>query len=153
MREIGFALLLGFGGTIAAALYTFFIGFAGLPGALLTTAAAKRRGDSVTPLWGLFLTMAGQLYASLAFVALVIQFTDNRLREAAGFGKWFAWTVAFFVAVAPVGIALKDAARSRRRNIQHSAMAFAAPLTVIGFFLFSFFPAIMNAGWGWVPGL
>lgn len=42
MRVIGFTLLFGFGGFIAAVFYTFVIGFAGVPGALLSTAAAKR---------------------------------------------------------------------------------------------------------------
>lgn len=151
MREIGFALLFGFGGIFAAAVYTFVIGFAGVPGALLSSAAAKRSRDGITPVWGMFLTVAGQLYASLVFVTLVIHFVESRLSGAAGLGKWVAWCVVFFVAFAPSAIALKDATRAERRNVQHSAMTFTAPLTAIGFFLFKLFPPIMNAGWGWVP--
>lgn len=151
MREIGFAVLFGFGGIIAAVFYTFVVGFAGVPGALLSSAATKRSGGEATPVWGIFLTVAGQLYASLVFVALVIHFVEARLSGAAKFGKWLVWGVAFFVAVAPAMLAIKDAARAERRNIQHSATAFTAPITVIGFFLFKLCPAIMNAGWGWVP--
>jgi len=151
MREIGFAILFGFGGIFAAAVYTFVIGFAGAPGALLSSAAVKRSRDGITPVWGLFLTLAGQLYASLVFVTLVIHFVEARLSSAIGMGKWVAWSVAFFVAVAPSAIALKDAVRAERRNVQHSATTLTAPLTAIGFFLFKLFPVIMNAGWGWVP--
>ena len=151
MREIGFAVLFGFGGVLVAAFYTFVIGFAGIPGAFLSTAAAKRSSDGITPVWGVFLTVAGQLYASLVYVTLVIHFVEARLSSAVGLGKWIAWGVAFFVAVAPAMFALKDAARVERRNVQHSATTFTAPLTVIGFFLFRLVPAIMNTGWGWVP--
>jgi len=151
MREIGFALLLGFGGIVAGVFWTYIIGFAGLPGALLSSAAAKRSSDGITPVWGLFLTVAGQLYVSLLFVTLVIHFVDARLSGAVAFGDWVVWGVAFVVAVAPPAIALKDAVRTERRNVEHSATTFTAPLTAMGFFLFKFVPAIMNAGWGWVP--
>jgi hypothetical protein len=151
MREIGFALILGFGGVVAAVFWTYIIGFAGIPGTLLSSAAARRSTHGITPLWGLFLTVAGQLYVSLVFVAIVIHFVDTRLSGAAGFGKWVAWAVAFCVAVAPPAMALRDATRAERRNVQHSATTFTAPLTAIGFFLFKLLPAIMNAGWGWVP--
>lgn len=151
MREIGFALLLGFAGMFVAAFYTFVIGFGGIPGALLSSAAAKRSSNGVTPLWGLFLTVAGQLYASMVFVVLVIHFVESRISGATGFGKWVSWGVAFFVAIAPPAIALKDASRAQQRNVQHIAATFTAPLTAIGFFLFKLFPALTNVGWGWIP--
>lgn len=151
MREIGLAVLLGAGGVFIAALYTFVIGFAGIPGALLSSSAAKRSREGTTPVWGLLLTVGGQLYASMAFVALVIHFVEVRINGSTGPGKWAVWFVAFFVSIAPAAIALKDAARAHPRNIQHMATTFTAPLTAIGFFLFLLLPAIMNAGWGWLP--
>jgi hypothetical protein len=90
-------------------------------------------------------------HASLAFVTLVIYFVGPRLSGATGFGKWIVWFVAFLVAIAPPVMAIKDAAGARSRNVQHTATAFTAPLTVIGFFLLKLFPPIMNVGWGWVP--
>lgn len=131
MREIGFAVLFGIGGIVAAVFYTFVIGFAGVPGALLSSNAAKRSSDGVTPLWGILVTVAGQLYASLVFVALVIQFIESRIAETTGFGKWAVWGVSFFVAVAPPVIAVKDATRPERRNVQHTAATLTAPLTII----------------------
>ena len=153
MSTVGFALLFGFGGFFVAAIYTFIIGLAGAPGAFLSAVAAKRSPDGVTPVWGLLLTVAGQVYVSLVFVVLVIHFAEAALSEATGFSKWFAWGVAFFVAIAPITFALKDATHAERQNVQHIATTLTAPLTVIGFFLFKFFPTIMNAGWGWVPKL
>jgi hypothetical protein len=150
MRLLLFTLLFGFGGILVAAIYTFVIGLAGAPGALLS-AAAKRSPDGVTPIWGLLLTVAGQLYASLIFVTLVINFVEPRLHGVTGFGKWVVRCVAFFVAVAPPAFALKDAARAERRSVQHVATTLTAPLTALGFFLFEFFPAVMNTGWGWIP--
>ncbi len=151
MGTFVFALLLGVGGIFVAIFYTFIIGLAGAPGALLSVSAAKRSPNGVTPMWGLFLTVAGQLYTSLVFVAFVINFVEAHLIGARGTGKWVAWVVAFFVAVAPPAIALKDAAHAERRNVQHIAMTLTAPLTLLGVFLFRFFPAVMNVGWGWVP--
>jgi hypothetical protein len=151
MQGIGFAIVFGLGGLIVAVLYTFAIGLAGAPGALLSSAAARRSSEGATPLWGLLLTVGGQLYVSMAFVTLVIHFVGSRLSGTTGPGRSVAWIVAFFVAVAPPVMALRDAARARVRNVQHIAMAFTAPLTIIGFFLLKFFPAIMNTGWGWVP--
>ena len=145
MRSLGFALLLGLGGILVAAIYTFVIGLAGSPGAMLSAAAAKRSPEGITPSWGFFLTLVGQLYASLVFVALVIQFVEAHLTGITGFGRWAVWIVAFFIAVAPAGIALKDAARVQRRNVQHYAMTLTVPLTVIGFFVFRFFPAVMSS--------
>ena len=69
MGALGYAILLGFGGTIAAALWTFALGFGGAPGALLTAAAMRRKGTNLIPTWGLLVTVAGQLYVSLTFSA------------------------------------------------------------------------------------
>lgn len=153
MGAIGFAILLAFGGMLAAALFTFVLGFAGAPGACLTAAAMRRTGSQTIPTWGLLLTTAGQLYASLAFVASIVQTTSARLAGTAGVAKWIAWTVAFVVACAPAFIALKDAARAETKNVQHGASTLTAPLSLLGFFLFVFAPSVLRAGWGWVPHL
>ncbi len=151
METLKFALLFGTLGFFVAVIYTFVIGFAGLPGAILSAGATNRSPDGITPIWGLLLTMAGQLYASLCLVALSIHVVEAHFRGTTVLGKWVVWSVAFFVSIAPVIMALKDAVHAERRNVQHSAMTLTAPLTVLGFFLFLFFPTIMNAGWGWIP--
>jgi hypothetical protein len=151
MNAIGYAILLAFGGTLAAALWTFVVGLAGTPGALLTAAAMRRTGPTAIPTWGLFVTVAGQLYGSLVFTAFVLQTTSSVVADSAGFGKWVVWLVTFFVASAPAFIALKDAARAEVKNVQHVATTLTAPLTAIGFIVFLVAPRTLDAGWGWVP--
>ncbi len=151
MGAVGYTILLAFGGTLSAALFTFVVGLAGAPGAFLTHSAMRRTRSLVVPPWGLLLTVAGQLYASLAFVAFIIQTSSSRLAGVAGFGTWIAWTVTFLVACAPAFIALKNAARVEVRKVQHSATTFTAPLTALGFFVFVFAPGVLRVGWGWVP--
>jgi hypothetical protein len=153
MGPIGYAILLTFGGTLLAALFTFVVGLAGAPGALLTAAAMRRAGATTIPTWGLLLTVAGQLYASLAFTAFILQTTSSRLQGADGFGGWAAWVITFFVASAPPFIALKDAAGAEVKNVQHGATTLTAPLTALGFVVFVLAPSVLRAGWGWVPHL
>lgn len=151
MGSIGYAVLLAFVGTLGAAMWTFVVGLAGAPGALLTATAMQRSGATKIPTWGLLATVAGQLYVSLAFTAFVVQTTAAALQNSEGIGKWIAWLVTFFVASAPAFIALKDSARSGMRTVQHGATTLTAPLTAIGFFVFVFAPGVLEAGWGWVP--
>jgi hypothetical protein len=152
MAAIGYALLLAMIGTFLGALWTFAVGLGGAPGAMLTELAMNRRGERVVPTWSLVLTVLGQSYVSLAWVAFVLQTSQSRLAGQSGFGVWVAWLVTFFVATGPATYALKDAAREQR-NVQHGATVFTAPLTGTGFFVFLFAPIVMRAGWGWVPHL
>jgi hypothetical protein len=151
MSTIGYTILLAFGGTLAAALWTYVVGVAGAPGALLTAAAMRRSGATAIPTWGLLATVAGQLYASLAFTAFVIQMTSAVLADTHVFSNSVAWIVTFLVACAPASIALKDAARAEVKNVQHGATTLTAPLTAVGFFLFLLVPGTLEAGWSWVP--
>lgn len=148
MGAIGYAILLGFGGTLAAVIWTFVLGIAGAPGALLTAGVMRRTGATAIPTWGLLITAAGQLYVSLAFAAFVMQTTSSVLADSGGLGKWVAWLVTFFVATSPGFMALKDAARHEEKNVQHFAPTFTAPLTVVRFFVFFFAPSIREAAWG-----
>lgn len=151
LRSIGFAILLGMGGTIVGALWTFAVGIGGAPGAMLTAWYMGARKSESTPIWGLIFTVTGQLYVSLAFIACVVLTARNHLDTEVGFGKWIAWFVAFFVATVPAMAALKDSAQKSEPNVQHDASAFSSALSTIGFFVFVFRPSTVPALWGWVP--
>ncbi len=151
MNAIGFAILLGLGGTLVDALWTFAVGLGGTPGAMLTGLAMQRRQTNLVPTWGLLLTVAGQLYVALCFTAFVVFLTRHHIAGQSGFGTWIAWTVAFLVASVPSMAALKDAAQAEVRKVQHGATTFTAPLATIGFFVFAFSPDTMNPLWVWVP--
>lgn len=151
MGAFGYAIILAFAGTLAAALWTFVVGLGGVPGALLTARAMRRSGARTIPTWGLLATLAGQLYVSLAFTAVVIQTTRSLVGTSPGYGRWVAWVVTLLVGCAPAFIALKDSARAEAKNVQHGATTLTAPLTVVGFFVFVFVPKALEAGWGWMP--
>jgi len=152
MAAIGYAILLAMLGTPAAALWTVVIGFGGGPGAMLTKLAMRGNAERQTPFWGLVLTVLGQAYVALAFVAFVLQTTQARLAGQSGFGVWIAWIVTFWVANAPAVFAWEHA-NKQQRGVQHEAIIFAAPLVAIGFFVFLFTPTVMHVGWRWVPHL
>ena len=118
---------------------------------MLTEVAMRRANTHLIPTWGLLLTVAGQLYFSLAFVAFIVLTTNRHLSGQSGFGTWVAWIVAFLVSTVPVMAALKDSAQAERRNVQHGATVFTAPLTAVGFFIFLFLPSAMHPLWSWVP--
>jgi hypothetical protein len=151
MNPIMYILALALGGTLLAAMYTFVVGLAGAPGALLTLSAMRRADSNTIPTWGLLLTLVGQLYASLAFAAFIVLNTAARLQGVDGIWRWITWGVAFFVALAPASMALKDAAHAEVKNVQHGAATLTAPLTAIGFVVFVVVPSVLQAGWGWVP--
>jgi hypothetical protein len=146
VNAIGFALLLGVGGTFVGALWTFAVGIGGAPGL-----AMERRHTNLIPTWGLVLTVAGQLYVALCFVAFVVALTRHHLAGQSGFGTWVAWAAAWFVSSVTVWAALKDAAQAEVRNVQHGGAVFTALFAEIGFFPFVFAPGTMSPLWGWVP--
>jgi len=157
---IGVAILLAFIGMLAACFYAFVLGIVGIPGALLTKTISRNSQERQISILGLFVTIAGQTYASLAFVVLIVLSVRSWIGETSGIGKWVLWLVAFFVSIAPGWMALKDSAAKRRENFEglspagivpHYAITFTTPLTIIGFFIFAFFPYLTSWGWGWVP--
>jgi hypothetical protein len=150
---IGLAILVGFIGTLAAALYTFVIGLAGAPAALLTAAMMerKRRAPNQVPPLGIVITVASQLYVSLVFVAFVVVSIRSLLGTTSGIASWLVWLVAWWVASAPTSFAMRDAARVEVKNVQHWSMALTSPLTKVAFWLFVLLPSSMELGWGWVP--
>ncbi len=152
------AILLIIGGSFFSALYTFVLGIAGAPGAILTHATMRRQGTHLIPTWGLLLTLLGQVYASLAWVAAIVLFVRSSTAAHSGLGVWIVWFAAFLIAIGPASFALKEAASVHREKpqaftVQHGAAAFTELLTVIGFFVFAFAPNMIEIAWSWVPQL
>jgi hypothetical protein len=157
---IGISILLAFIGMLVAALYVFVIGFSGLLGSLTSEYFARNSEKPAVSILGLILSILGQTYASLAFVALIIQSVASWVGDSSGFGKWVLWIVGFAIAIAPSQIALKDATAQWRDGFREQsvgrttscyATTFVAPITIIGFLLFIFFPNLLSMGWGWIP--
>lgn len=151
---VGYVLLLAFGGTLVAALWTFLLGLGGAPGALLAhkpSASGRPEYRSATFfIVGLMLCVIGQYYVSLAFSAIVTALIANLVARRPDVTRWILWTVAFFVSVAPAFYAAKDAAYQENKTIQYLATVFALPITGIGFWLFVLYRPII-APWKWIP--
>ena len=161
IQLIGIAILLAFAGTLAGCVYALFVlGFVGVPGAVLTELISRKSQEYKISIVGLLLTVAGQTYASLAFVVLIVLSVRSWIGETTGIGKWVLWLVGFCVAIAPACMALKDGhakwkghfeGLSPGKIVPYYATASTAALTIIGFFIFAFFPHLTSWGWGWVP--
>ncbi len=158
---IGISILFAFIGMLVACFYSMFVlGIAGVPGVFLTKILSQNSQEPKISILGLLLTIIGQVYASLAFVVIIVLSVRSWIGETTGIGKWFLWTVAFFISTAPVWMALKDSVAKRKENFEglspsgivpHLAITFTTPLTIIGFFIFAFFPYLTSLGWGWIP--
>ena len=152
MSAIGLAILLAFGGTIVAALWTFVVGLAGAPGAMYAASALSKSEETRIPPGAFWLTLLGQLAAMLIFTVFVVESTRSLLAGAESF-RWVAWAAAWWVSSAPGWMATKDSAQVENRTVQQVTTAFSAPLASLSFFLFTFLPESVNWGFGWVPHL
>ncbi len=149
---LGLVILYAVGGTLLAALWTFLIGFAGVPGALLGHALVPDenwRGKG--SLLGLAVCVVGQGYAALCFCALVVGVTRNELSHHPDLIRWVLWLVSFIVAILPASFARKDAAKKPNKRTQDIAVVFTFAIAVVGFWVFVFSPYVLTAGWGWIP--
>ncbi len=162
IRLISEAILLAVVGTPVASFYTMFVvlGVAGAPGALVSEAFSRKSDEPRVSIFGLILTVVGQSYASLAFVALIVLSVRSWVADSTGFTKWILWTVAFFVAVEPAAIVFKDVNAQMAKELERAmvgrlthcyAMPYTALITIVGFFVFVFFPSLASWGWGWTP--
>ena len=156
MGLFGAVLLMGLGGSVVGRMWTFVIGLGGMPGVALTfKAAMETKPDEQLPLTipALLITVLGQLYVALVWVAFVVESTRSLGAEYAGVGKWLLWTVAFWAASVPTMGAVRSAARTERKGVQHVATTLTLPLAAIGLLLFIFLPVVLEVAWGWVPHL
>lgn len=152
LSTLGFVALYAVGGTILAAVWTFLIGFAGIPGALLAHALVPDedwRGKG--SLLGLAVCVIGQAYVALCFCALLAGFTANLLTKRPDLIGWILWLVSFFLSILPASFAGKDAAKKARKKTQDIATTFTFGIAAVGFWVFVISPTVMKAGWDWMP--
>lgn len=151
MREFGWLALLAAVGGGVGALWTFALGLAGAPGAVLGAAGArghKRRWLSAP---GLILCVIGQTYAALAFAVAVQGVRADLFGASRGLLGVLSWLAAFGVAQVPVTSAIRDAANEPQRNTQHFAIVVTFYLALVGFFVLARWPSLAGTWWRWVP--
>ena len=155
LSTAGFVILLIFGGGLLAAVWTFFVGFGGVPGAVLASKLASDEnwhdGSGNWSLLALVVCVVGQSYVALAYGALVVSFTRDFLGQRPDLVGWIIWIVAWFISDLPASFGARDAARKPELKTQDVAITVTLAVSAIGFWVFVVFPAVMQAGWGWIP--
>jgi hypothetical protein len=154
LPTIGHVILIGFGGTILAAIWTFLVGFGGAPGAMLAHKLSPDEnwhdGSGNLSIAGLALCVIGQSYVALAFCAVAVGFTTDLLAKRPDLIRWIVWTLVFFISTLPTSFAAKDAANKPEKKTQDVATTFTFAIAAIGFWAFFFFPSLMGP-WRWIP--
>jgi ABC-type uncharacterized transport system permease subunit len=155
LSTIGLGILLLAGGTLLAAVWTFFLGLGGAPGAMLAHRLKPSEnwhdGSGNVSWFGLAVCVIGQSYVALAFCALLVGYLTNQLSKRPDLIGWALWILAFGISTMPASFALKDAAKKAEKKTQDVAAAVTLAIAPIGFIVFAFAPSVMRAGWGWMP--
>lgn len=146
---IGFLIIFGVIANVAA---VFVLNLAGLPGALAAGRAGKRSKSQFV--FGSVLAAIGQSYVYLAFAAFIVSWTT--IAAARGDVSGLAlWPFAFFVVVVPMWMTMirarVEAQELEHANPQVEALHLTMLVVLVAFFVFTFIPVVMSAGWAWVP--
>jgi hypothetical protein len=132
-------------------LAIFVLNIAGVPGALLAGMPGIRSKPQF--IFGSVVSAFGQSFAYLAFTAFIVNWT----MLAISYQKVsiIVWPVAFLAVLLPLWFTLIQARLESREqghaNAQVEGLHITLLLTLLGFFLFVFFPSIMQGVYGWVP--
>jgi len=138
---LGAIILIGVGGTIVAAAWTFLLGVAGFPRALLWNRHPK--GSIV-------ICSLGQCYWALGFTAILHGATLKFLSNHENFIGWVIWIGIWIVSILPVRFALRDAADRAIKSAHDYAMTLSLPVAVVALPAFIFFPGLLSP-WAWLP--
>jgi hypothetical protein len=136
----------------------FALNIAGLPGALIAWRSSDKSqsvAGALRFLVGVLTSALGQSYVYLAWVALVVNFTKNATQGEGVFAPAL-WPVAFIAAFAPIYLCAAAGvgeAATGEWNPQVYAIFYSEVLTIIGFFVFAFFPGVIALGWPWLPSV
>ena len=136
---------------IAHFMIVFVLNIAGLPGVML----AGKPGNRSKPqfIFGSFVSALGQSFAYLAFTAFIVNWTI--LAVSLQGVSVIAWPFAFLAVMLPLWFNLIRARLENREqglaSAQVEALHITVLLTLVGFFAFAIFPAIMQSVYGWVP--
>ena len=157
MKTLVVSFILLFFGWVFYNVSLFVLNIAGFPGALVAwgTSPFKERQSLAGHLrfaFGVIVSVIGQSYVYLAWVALVVRFT---IHESPAVFAPVIWPVAFVASFFPIylcaaaGLAEASTGQSEW-NAQVMAVLVCQALAVIGFFIFAFFPNVITLGWPWI---
>ncbi|HMO82337.1 MAG TPA: hypothetical protein PKD24_16285 [Pyrinomonadaceae bacterium] len=151
---------------IAAMIFGSFMGtiitnLGGLPGALIALKANwESRWQAARWIIGFIFTMVGQSYVALAWVALVVSAIRSFV-NVPDVWAWPVWIVGFFTAISVAAGANRQSIQEQRlggeiaeiarKGVQYQALPGTGIASVIGYFVFVFFPNFMSLMFGWLP--
>jgi hypothetical protein len=121
----------------------------GLPGALVAWPVHNKVG-SMRLILGTLVSLAGQSYVYLAFVALVVSGTKYYIHQGP-LSPIFVWPASFFACVFPIYLCAAAAHAEYTPTPQVFAVLLGQFVAAIGFFVFLFFPDVIAVGWPWTP--
>ncbi len=152
LSSLGLAALFGIVGTFVAALWTFLLRMAGLPGGIVVR-AGTRAGKTPVVRSGLALTFLIDAFLVLTFTALVVRTIHAMLESRHGLPAWPLWLAGWYVATAPVLFGGKHLPGAAARDASDVAFALALPMVGLAYWAFVRWPAAMDWGWSWVPAV
>lgn len=144
-------LLYGIPGIIVAWVWSLAIQLTGAPGALM----AMGRNGAGKAIGGL-VCFAGQAYASLAWVGLVVGTVKILLSTKPHLWGLLLYPVAFLVAIAPIAKGSRESIQTEaedpavRGYVQHQVVGLTGFVTVAGFAAFAVWPQLISKGWAWL---
>jgi hypothetical protein len=100
---------------------------------------------------GMLVATALQSYIYLAFVALVVSGTKYYIHQGA-LSPIFVWPACFVACFLPMYVAGPASMRMGNPLVMMATFN-TVILTVVGFFVFAFFPNVIALGWPWTPWL
>jgi len=145
-------LLLIVFGIISTMLSLVILNFAGFPGTLLAGHPAEQ--SKMRSKFGTMISALIQTYLYLSYTAFIVGWTLIKTNQEAII-NFFIWLFAFIVVIVPLWITLiksiVNLKEGQNANSQTKGLYITTLSTLIGFFLFAFFPKTMTWLWEWVP--
>ncbi len=143
--------LLAIWGIIANFVAVFVLNVAGIPGALIAGKSGKRsKGQFI---FGSIISAIGQSYVYLAYTAFIVNWTILAISKQGV--SFIIWPIAFLAAILPLWMNLIHARvevkEMEHANAQTETLHITVLLTLVGFFIFTFIPKVMQIIYVWVP--
>jgi hypothetical protein len=152
LSSLGLAGLLGILGTFAAVLWTQLLRLGAYPGSALVMWGTRGNRKWLVHM-GTALAILLESYLLLTFAALVTLVVRAYLASRPDALAWPLWLAGWYVAAAPLLFSGRDPPCTSARDAADTATRAELPLVMLGYWVFVIWPPVMEAGWGWIPGL
>ena len=152
LSSLGAAGLLGIIGTFAAVLWTYALRLGAGPGAALVLLGSRRERQWLVRL-GTGVVFLVEGYLLLAFAVMVTRVVRGYLLSRPGAVAWPLWLVGWYLAAAPLLFSGRDPPGALARDAADVATRVALPIVTVAYWVFVVWPAVLEAGWGWIPAV